>query len=61
MVHALARAGGGAKLPSVGLCLNASKAVSRLVTVLRQRYFLEPPRVERLNIMLQILFALLGK
>lgn len=30
MVHALARAGGGAKLPSVGLCLNASKAVSSL-------------------------------
>lgn len=30
MVHALARAGGGAKLPSVGLCLNASKAVSFL-------------------------------
>ena len=31
LVHALARAGGGAKLPSVGLCLNASKAVSCLV------------------------------
>ncbi|GJQ87648.1 hypothetical protein Trydic_g5739 [Trypoxylus dichotomus] len=31
LVHALARAGGGAKLPSVGLCLNASKAVSFLV------------------------------
>jgi len=30
LVHALARAGGGAKLPSVGLCLNASKAVSFL-------------------------------
>ncbi|KAF7274900.1 hypothetical protein GWI33_012447 [Rhynchophorus ferrugineus] len=31
LVHALARAGYGAKLPSVGLCLNASKAVSFLV------------------------------
>jgi hypothetical protein len=28
--HALARAGDGAKLPSVGGCLNASKAVSFL-------------------------------
>ena len=26
-VHALVRAAGGARLPSVGLCLNASKAV----------------------------------
>lgn len=33
LVHALARSGGGAKLPSVGLCLNASKAVSCLVKV----------------------------
>lgn len=33
LVHALARSGGGAKLPSVGLCLNASKAVSCLVEV----------------------------
>ena len=31
LVHALARSGNGAKLPSVGLCLNASKAESRLV------------------------------
>lgn len=31
LVHALGRAAGGAKLPSVGLCLNASKAVSSLV------------------------------
>ncbi|KMQ89972.1 glutamyl-trna synthetase [Lasius niger] len=31
LVHALSRAAGGAKLPSVGLCLNASKAVSSLV------------------------------
>ncbi|KAG8266662.1 hypothetical protein J6590_066230 [Homalodisca vitripennis] len=31
LVHALGRAAGGAKLPSVGLCLNASKAESRLV------------------------------
>ncbi|CAB0043081.1 unnamed protein product [Trichogramma brassicae] len=31
LVHALGRAAGGAKLPSVGLCLNASKAVSFLV------------------------------
>jgi hypothetical protein len=30
LVHALGRAAGGAKLPSVGLCLNASKAESRL-------------------------------
>ena len=30
LVHALGRAAGGAKLPSVGLCLNASKAVSFL-------------------------------
>ncbi|XP_024869348.1 uncharacterized protein LOC112453038 [Temnothorax curvispinosus] len=31
LVHALGRAAGDAKLPSVGLCLNASKAVSSLV------------------------------
>ena len=31
LVHALARSGNGAKLPSVRLCLNASKAESRLV------------------------------
>ncbi|CAB0034366.1 unnamed protein product [Trichogramma brassicae] len=31
LVHALGRAAGGAKLPSVGLCLNTSKAVSFLV------------------------------
>ncbi|CAH1107513.1 unnamed protein product [Psylliodes chrysocephalus] len=31
LVDALTRAGNGAKLPSVGLCLNASKAVSFLV------------------------------
>ena len=31
LVHALGRAADGAKLPSVGLCLNASKAVSCLV------------------------------
>lgn len=31
LVHALGRAADGAKLPSVGLCLNASKAVSFLV------------------------------
>uniref|UniRef100_A0A6M2DUS5 Putative s02sep n=1 Tax=Xenopsylla cheopis TaxID=163159 RepID=A0A6M2DUS5_XENCH len=30
LVHALGRAAGGAKLPSVGLSLNASKAVSFL-------------------------------
>jgi len=29
--HVLTRSSGGAKLPSVGLCLNASKAESRLV------------------------------
>ena len=32
LVHALGRATSGAKLPSAGLCLNASKAESRLVT-----------------------------
>ncbi|KAG8255496.1 hypothetical protein J6590_091320 [Homalodisca vitripennis] len=31
LVHALGRAAGGAKPPSVGLCLNASKAESYLV------------------------------
>ncbi|XP_039315425.1 uncharacterized protein LOC120359990 [Solenopsis invicta] len=31
LVHALGGAAGGAKLPSVGLCLNASKTVSFLV------------------------------
>ena len=30
LVHVLARSSSGAKLPSVGLCLNASKAESRL-------------------------------
>ena len=30
LVHALGREAGGAKLPSAGLCLNASKAVSLL-------------------------------
>ena len=30
VVHVLARSGGGAELPSVGLCLNASKAEARL-------------------------------
>ena len=34
LVHVLARSGGGAKLPSVGLCLNASKAESRLDTAM---------------------------
>ena len=32
LVYVLGRSAGGAKLPSVGLCLNASKAESRLVT-----------------------------
>ena len=32
LVHVLGRSAGGAKLPSVGLCLNASKAESRLDT-----------------------------
>jgi hypothetical protein len=32
LVHVLARSGSGAKLPSVGLRLNASKSESRLVT-----------------------------
>ena len=32
LVHVLGRSAGGAKLPSVGLCLNASKAESRLGT-----------------------------
>ena len=30
LVHVLGRSAGGAKLPSVGLCLNASKAEARL-------------------------------
>ena len=30
MVHVLSRSADGAKLPSVGICLNASKAESRL-------------------------------
>lgn len=30
LVHALGRAAGGAKLPSAGLCLNASKAEASL-------------------------------
>ena len=30
LVHALGRSAGGAKLPSAGLCLNASKAASHL-------------------------------
>jgi hypothetical protein len=30
LVHALGRSAGGAKLPSAGLCLNASKAASYL-------------------------------
>ncbi len=34
LVHVLGRSAGGAKLPSVGLCLNASKAESRLVTAM---------------------------
>jgi hypothetical protein len=32
LVHVLSRSANGAKLPSVGLCLNASKAESRLGT-----------------------------
>ena len=32
LVHVLGRSADGAKLPSVGLCLNASKAESRLDT-----------------------------
>jgi hypothetical protein len=32
LVYVLGRSAGGARLPSVGLCLNASKAESRLVT-----------------------------
>jgi hypothetical protein len=32
LVHVLGRSAAGAKLPSVGLCLNASKAESRLGT-----------------------------
>ena len=34
LVHVLGRSAGGAKLPSVGLCLNASKAESRLDTAM---------------------------
>ena len=41
LVHVLGRSAGGAKLPSVGLCLNASKAESRLdtATILSGRLF----------------------
>ena len=34
LVHVLGRSAGGAKLPSVGLCLNASKAESGLDTAM---------------------------
>lgn len=53
LVHALARAGDGAKLPSVGLCLNASKAVSCLVKLGND--ILRVPSVERLYNMLHLL------
>jgi hypothetical protein len=47
LVHALGRAAGGAKLPSVGLRLNASKAESALVMVATITRGV--PRAERLE------------
>jgi hypothetical protein len=43
LVYVLGRSAGGAKLPSVGLCLNASKAESRLVmaTIPLDRHYAE--------------------
>ena len=41
LVHVLSRSASGAKLPSAGLCLNASKAESRLdmATILLGSFF----------------------
>ena len=52
LVHALARAGGGAKLPSVGLCLNASKAVSFLAKVGNDDYRSSESRKAQNNVTL---------
>ena len=51
LVHVLGRSAGGAKLPSVGLCLNASKAESRLdtATILSGLLFAWGRIVERLH------------
>ncbi|GBP96688.1 hypothetical protein EVAR_90013_1 [Eumeta japonica] len=48
LVHALGRAAGGAKLPSAGLCLNASKAVASLAESGKDTLAVEP-RVGRLK------------
>ncbi|GBP52949.1 hypothetical protein EVAR_47604_1 [Eumeta japonica] len=42
LVHALGRAAGGAKLPSAGLCLNASKAVASLAESGKDTLAVEP-------------------
>ena len=51
LVKVLGRSAGGAKLPSVGLCLNASKAESRLdtATILSGLLFAWGRIVERLH------------
>jgi hypothetical protein len=55
LVHVLGRSAGGAKLPSVGLCLNASKAESRLgtATILLGLLFARGRIVARLPIPIQ--------
>lgn len=42
LVHALGRAAGGAKLPSAGLCLNASKAEASLAESGKDMLTVEP-------------------
>lgn len=42
LVHALGRAAGGAKLPSAGLCLNASKAEASLAESGKDTLTVEP-------------------
>lgn len=42
LVHALGRAAGGAKLPSAGLCLNASKAEASLAESGKDMHTVEP-------------------
>lgn len=42
LVHALGRAAGGAKLPSAGLCLNASKAEASLAESGKDMLNVEP-------------------
>ncbi|KAG8250558.1 hypothetical protein J6590_099150 [Homalodisca vitripennis] len=54
LVHALGRAAGGAKLPSVGLCLNASKAESRLVGADIHLESQQLPRCDLLRLSLEL-------